>query len=68
MNPEFIDILEKAGLSVTAYHKGVLPEIVEIKDHPFFLGVQFHPEFASRPMKAHPIFRGFLGAALKVSK
>ncbi|MCA6070056.1 MAG: CTP synthase [Endomicrobium sp.] len=68
MNPEFIDILEKAGLSVTAYHKGVLPEIVEIKDHPFFLGVQFHPEFASRPMKAHPIFRGFLGAALEVSK
>ena len=68
MNPEFVDILEKVGLSVTAYHKGVLPEIVEIRNHPFFMGVQFHPEFASRLMKAHPLFRGFLGAALKASK
>ncbi|GHT56829.1 CTP synthase [Endomicrobiia bacterium] len=65
MNPEFIGVLEKAGLFVSAYHKGILPEIVEIKDHPFFIGVQFHPEFASRPMKAHPLFKGFLSAALK---
>jgi CTP synthase len=68
MNPEFIDILEKSGLSVSAYHKGILPEIVEIKNHPFFIGVQFHPEFASRPMKAHPLFKGFLATALKTSK
>jgi CTP synthase len=65
MNPEFVDILEKAGLHVTAYHKGILPEIVEMKNHPFFIGVQFHPEFGSRPMKPHPLFKGFIGAALK---
>ncbi|MDR1418030.1 MAG: CTP synthase [Endomicrobium sp.] len=65
MNPEFIELLEKAGMIVSAYHKKVLPEIVEIKSHPFFIGVQFHPEFASRPMKAHPIFKGFINAALK---
>jgi CTP synthase len=65
MNPEFVGILAKVGLFVSAYHKGVLPEIVEMKDHPFFIGVQFHPEFASRPMKAHPLFNGLLIAALK---
>ncbi|MDR1259954.1 MAG: CTP synthase [Endomicrobium sp.] len=65
MNPEFIDILEKVGFHVSAYHNGVLPEIVEIKNHPFFIGVQFHPEFNSRPMKAHPIFKGFINAAIK---
>ncbi|MDR2666112.1 MAG: CTP synthase [Endomicrobium sp.] len=65
MNPEFVDVLERVGLLVSAYHKGVLPEIIEIKNHPFFIGVQFHPEFASRPMKAHPLFKGFIRAALK---
>jgi CTP synthase len=65
MNPEFIEILEKVGLLVSAYHKKMLPEIVEMKNHPFFIGVQFHPEFASRPMKAHPLFKGFVSAALK---
>ncbi|MDR3257001.1 MAG: CTP synthase [Endomicrobium sp.] len=65
MNPEFIKVLEKVGLSVSAYHKRVLPEIVEIKTHPFFIGVQFHPEFASRPMKAHPLFKGLINTALK---
>ena len=41
-----------------------LVEIVELPTHPFFVGVQFHPEFKSRPLKAHPIFQGFVGAAL----
>ncbi|MDR3274627.1 MAG: CTP synthase [Endomicrobium sp.] len=66
MNPEFIEILEKTGFFVSAYHKGILPEIVEIKNHPFFIGVQFHPEFDSRPMKAHPLFKGLINAALKI--
>ena len=44
---------------------GRLVEAVEIKDHPFFIGVQFHPEFKSRPNKAHPIFREFVRASLK---
>ena len=39
-------------------------EIVELKNHPWFLAVQFHPEFASRPNKPHPLFRDFIGAAL----
>ncbi|MDR0820113.1 MAG: CTP synthase [Endomicrobium sp.] len=65
MNPEFIETLEKVGLLVSAYHKKMLPEIVEMKNHPFFIGVQFHPEFGSRPMKAHPLFRGLVSMALK---
>jgi CTP synthase len=68
LNPEYVEALEKVGLKVSAYHENVLPEIVELKDHPFFIGGQFHPEFASRPMKPHPIFRGFVEAALKNGK
>ena len=45
-----------------------LVEIVEVPKHPFFVGVQFHPEFKSRPLAAHPIFRGFVGAALAYSR
>jgi CTP synthase len=41
-----------------------LIEIVELKGHPWFLGVQFHPEFGSRPNRAHPLFRDFIGATL----
>ena len=44
---------------------GLLPEIVEIPDHPFFIGVQFHPEFTSRPGNPNPIFKSFIEAALK---
>jgi CTP synthase len=68
MNPEFVEPLQKVGLYVSAYHKNLLPEIVELKDHPFFIGCQFHPEFASRPMKPHPLFAGFIKAALKNQK
>ncbi len=42
---------------------GSLMEIVELPDHPWFLGCQFHPEFKSRPMAAHPLFREFIKAA-----
>jgi len=41
-----------------------LVEIVELTDHPWFLGCQFHPEFKSRPLDPHPLFRDFIGAAL----
>ncbi len=44
---------------------GSLVEIMEIPDHPWFLAVQFHPEFKSKPTKAHPLFRDFVAAALK---
>ena len=43
-------------------------ETVELKDHPFYIGVQFHPEFKSRPNRAHPLFKGFVAAALKNKK
>ncbi len=42
-----------------------LVEIVELADHPWFLGCQFHPEFKSKPMKPHPLFRDFIKAALQ---
>jgi len=45
-----------------------LVEIIELPDHPWFLGCQFHPEFKSRPMNAHPLFREFIGAAKKYAK
>ena len=41
-----------------------LVEIVEVKDHPWFVGVQFHPELKSTPMQPHPLFRDFVGAAI----
>ena len=47
---------------------GTLAEIVEIPDHPFFIAVQFHPEFLSKPNHPHPLFAGFVKAALKGSK
>ena len=47
---------------------GKLPEIIEIKNHNWFLGVQFHPELKSRPFKPHPIFKSFIGACIRNSK
>ncbi len=57
--------LEKNGLSVAGIcPEGPLVEIVELKDHPWFLGCQFHPEFQSRPFKPHPLFTSFIEAAV----
>jgi CTP synthase len=56
----------QAGMKITgASPDGELVEIVEIEDHPWFLGCQFHPEFKSRPTEPHPLFGAFIGAALK---
>jgi CTP synthase len=44
---------------------GSLVEIIELPDHPWFVGVQFHPELKSRPTRAHPLFAGFIGAAVR---
>lgn len=55
---------EKAGLVVSGISSdGKLVEAIEIKDHPFFVGVQFHPEYLSRPLYPHPLFVSFLEAA-----
>ncbi|MBT3538926.1 C26 family cysteine hydrolase domain-containing family, partial [Candidatus Parcubacteria bacterium] len=68
-NNEYRDAIDKAGLQVVGINpESDLVEIVELKGHPFFVGVQFHPEFKSRPMKPHPLFRDFIGAVVKISK
>ncbi len=63
VNPEYIDDLESAGL-VFSGTSGRRMEILELPDHPYFLGTQFHPEFRSRPTRASPPFLGLLDAAL----
>ena len=60
---------EKAGLTFSGTSPdGQLIEIVEIKNHPWFIGCQFHPEFQTRPVKPHPLFAGFVRAASKQTK
>jgi len=64
-NPHYKEQLEAAGLIVSGTSPdGTLAEIVEIPEHPFFLAVQFHPEFQSMPQQPHPLFKGFVAAAL----
>ena len=66
MNNDYRDKLKNAGLTIAGTSPdGRLVEIVEVNDHPWFVGVQFHPEFKSRPNRPHPLFRGFIEAALK---
>lgn len=66
INPSFADQLKEAGLVVSGiWEEKNLVEIIENKDHPWFLGTQFHPEFKSRPTNPHPLFTGFIAAALK---
>jgi len=65
-NNQYREALEKAGLKVAGVNpESNLVEIVELENHPFFVGVQFHPEFKSRPMRPHPLFREFIKAAIK---
>ncbi|MFP7754300.1 CTP synthase [Thermodesulfobacteriota bacterium B35] len=65
-NNEYRERLEEAGLVVSGTSPDeTLVEIVELGDHPWFLGCQFHPEFKSKPMNPHPLFRDFIRAALK---
>ncbi len=66
LNDSFADILEKAGMKATGRNPETgLVEIVEIKNHPFYIGVQFHPELKSTPENPAPLFRSFIAAALK---
>jgi CTP synthase len=65
-NNEYRERFEKAGLVVCGESPdGMLVEMVEIHNHPWFVGVQFHPEFKSRPIDPHPLFRDFIGASIK---
>lgn len=69
VNNEFVPRFEQAGLRIS----GILPdrhlvEVIELPDHPWFVATQFHPEFKSRPHRPQPLFRDFIGAALKNAK
>ena len=65
-NPRYREQLERAGLVIAATSPGGdLVEIVELADHPWFVAVQFHPEFKSKPTAAHPLFAGLVAAAVE---
>lgn len=65
MNSRYIDRIEAAGMKVSGYSAVQhLVEVVEIPDHPWFVACQFHPEFTSSPRDGHPLFAGFIAAAL----
>ena len=69
VNTGYKDALEKGGLVFSGMSPdGTLPEIVERPDHPWFVGVQFHPELKSKPFDPHPLFASFIGAAVKQSR
>jgi len=66
LNNEFRELLEKKGMIMAGINpEKNLVEIIEIKNHPFFVGTQFHPEYKSRPLRPHPLFKEFVKACLK---
>ena len=68
-NNDYRSVMEKAGLTLSGISPdGTLVETVELTDRPFHVGVQYHPEFKSRPNKPHPLFIGFIGAAFALSQ
>ena len=68
-NPDYEQTLESAGLVISGKNpEHGLVEIIELDDHPWFLGCQFHPEFKSRPLEPHPLFKSFIAAAYKHKK
>jgi CTP synthase len=69
VNNDYREALKGAGLSLSGLSpNGLLVETVEIPEHPFFVGVQYHPEFRSRPNRPHPLFLGLVEASLKNRK
>ncbi|MEJ1159274.1 CTP synthase [Prosthecomicrobium sp. N25] len=69
VNIAYRDRLEAKGMSFAGMSPdGVLPETVELKDHPWFVGVQYHPELKSRPFEPHPLFTSFISAAMEQSR
>lgn len=69
VNMTYRDKIEGAGLVMSGVSPdGLLPEIVEIPDHPWFIGVQYHPELKSKPFAPHPLFRSFVEAAVEQSR
>lgn len=66
VNNEFVADLETAGMTISGRNNELdLVEVIELKDHPYFIACQYHPEFKSRPFNPHPLFKTFVSAALK---
>lgn len=65
VNPDYVQLLKDGGLNISGTGPSDLVEIVEITGHPFYLGVQYHPEFLSSPLKPHPLFKAFVAAVKK---
>jgi CTP synthase len=66
INPLFLDRLAGAGLTVAGFNPdSQLTEAVELGNHPWFMAVIYHPEFRSRPVEPHPVFKAFVGAAAR---
>ena len=64
VNINFMEKFRKKGMLFSGLSPdGTLPEIIELKNHPWFIGVQFHPEFKSRPLAPHPLFSSFIRAS-----
>jgi CTP synthase len=69
VNIEYRQQLEANGVVISGLSPdGILPEIIEITDHPWFIGVQFHPELKSKPLDPHPLFASFIDAAIRKSR
>lgn len=68
VNPEYTEALASKGLKFSGHAESGLVEVVELDNHPWYLGVQFHPEFKSSPIEAAPLFSSFIAAAVKQAK
>lgn len=66
LNNKYRQIFEKNGMTISGISPdGLLVEAIELNDHPFFIGTQFHPEFKARPLNPHPLFLEFIAACIK---
>ena len=69
VNNNYLDMLISSGMKVAGRSKDKsLVEVIELKNHPWFVGCQFHPEFTSNPREGHPLFSGFIKAAKKYKR
>jgi CTP synthase len=69
VNVHYKALLEASGLRFSGMSPdGILPEIIEYPDHPWFIGVQYHPELKSKPFAPHPLFSGFIAASVTQSR
>ena len=69
VNTNYKECLERTGMRFSGMSPdGVLPEVIELPAHPWFVGVQYHPELKSKPFEPHPLFAGFIAAAVKQAR